>query len=751
MKSGNIRSLLSFLILSMIFFACEKRSQKENQILDLVQYVDPMIGTDGHGHTYPGPSLPFGLVQVSPDNGVAGWDWCSGYHYSSDTIVGFSHTHLSGTGIGDMLDVLVLPVDRSVHIDPRKSSTLDFKPYHNTFSHENETAEAGYYSVLLNESQIQVELTASKRAGFHKYTFPSADTCSVLIDLGFAMNWDSVTSAHIKIINDSLMTGFRYSTGWAQNQKTFFAVRYSQPLLSYNLISSDSVIFDATGSIEGRLVKAILRFLPGEDNELMIKVGISAVSEENALININYELHDWDFNRARKAASKAWNSLLNKLKVTSRDEQSLRTFYTALYHALLAPGTFSDSIDVNTFQYRSVNDMVYTDTSFCNYHIFSLWDTYRAEHPLFTIILPGKVQDFVRAMLAHYRDTGLLPVWSLWGNETGTMIGYHAIPVIYDAFRKGLLPDLDADSLYDAMKFSAFQNIRETPLYINYGYIPADTVSGSVSKTLEYAYDDWCIAQMARDLDKMDEHYYFMERAQHYRNLYDPETMFMRPKLANGEWKKPFDPLDASYANDYTEANAWQYTWHVPQDIPGLIQLMGGPDKFERKLDSLFLMGSDLSEDAVVDVSGMIGQYVHGNEPSHHIAYLYNYIGKPEKTREKIGEIIDQMYSDTPAGLCGNEDCGQMSAWFIFSALGFYPVNPASGVYDLGVPLFEQVEIDLPGINTFVIQKKNNGPEDIYVKSITLNGEELPGLTITHQQIMEGGLLVFEMTDEPGE
>jgi len=748
MSIKNVFLLIFAIPLFLSLNSCEKRVQNENQIFDYLQYVDPMIGTDGHGHTYPGATMPFGLVQVSPDNGISGWDWVSGYHYSANRIVGFSHTHVSGTGVGDMLDVLILPAAEAVHHNPNDTLPMTFESHYASYSHENESASAGYYSVLLDEPQIKVELTASRRAGFHKYSFPSRDTCSVLIDLGLEVNTDSVTSSHIKIISDTLVTGFRYSTGWAKNQKTFFAIRFSKPLISYDLISSDSIYFDASTSIEGQHVKGIIRFIPDADNQLMLKVGISAVSEENALININNELPDWNFNSARGHAQDAWNKALNKIRITSENQKLLRTFYTAMYHSMLSPNVFSDSIDNNTFEYRSPDDLIYTDTAFTNYHTFSLWDTYRAAHPLYTIIQKDRVQNFIRSMLAHYRDTGQLPVWSLWGNETGTMIGYHAIPVIYDAYKKGLLPDLPPDSLYAAMKASAFQNIRETPLYIEYGYIPADTLNNTVSKTLEYAFDDWCIAQMAKDLNQMDEHYYFTERAGYYKNVFDRNTLFMRAKMANGQWKEPFDPLDTKYRNDYTEGNAWQYTWYVPHAIPELIQMMGGPEIFEKKLDSLFIIGSDMGSEAALDVSGMIGQYVHGNEPSHHIVYLYNYINKPWKTQEKITEIMNTLYGDDPAGLCGNEDCGQMSAWYIFNALGFYPVNPANGRYDLGIPLFERLEIDLPGINSFIIQKKNDTPENKYVKTVTLNGETLNELFITHEQIMNGGILEFEMTDQ---
>jgi predicted alpha-1,2-mannosidase len=748
MSIKNVFLLIFAIPLFLSLTSCEKRVQNDNQIFDYLQYVDPMIGTDGHGHTYPGATMPFGLVQVSPDNGISGWDWVSGYHYSANRIVGFSHTHLSGTGVGDMLDVLILPAAEAVHHNPNDTLPMTFESHYATYSHENESASAGYYSVLLDEPQIKVELTASTRAGFHKYSFPSRDSCSVLIDLGLGVNTDSVTSSHIKIISDTLVTGFRYSTGWAKNQKTFFAIRFSKPLISYDLISSDSIYFDASTSIEGQHVKGIVRFIPDADNQLMLKVGISAVSEENALININHELPDWNFNSARGKTQDAWNKALNKIKITSKSQKLLRTFYTALYHSMLSPNVFSDSIENNTFEYRSPDDLIYTDTAFTNYHTFSLWDTYRAAHPLYTIIQKDRVQNFIRSMLAHYRDTGQLPVWSLWGNETGTMIGYHAVPVIYDAYKKGLLPDLPPDSLYAAMKASAFQNTRETPLYIEYGYIPADTLNNTVSKTLEYAFDDWCIAQMAKDLNQMDEHYYFMERAGYYKNVFDRNTLFMRAKLANGQWKEPFDPLDTKYRNDYTEGNAWQYTWYVPHAIPELIQMMGGPEIFEKKLDSLFIIGSDMGSEAALDVSGMIGQYVHGNEPSHHIVYLYNYINKPWKTQEKITEIMNTLYGDDPAGLCGNEDCGQMSAWYIFNALGFYPVNPANGRYDLGIPLFERLEIDLPGLNSFIIQKKNDAPENKYVKTVTLNGETLNELFITHEQIMNGGILEFEMTDQ---
>jgi predicted alpha-1,2-mannosidase len=416
---------------------------------------------------------------------------------------------------------------------------------------------------------------------------------------------------------------------------------------------------------------------------------------------------------------------------------------------MLAPNTYSDSLMNRTFEYRSPNNEIKSSNNFINYYTFSLWDTYRALHPLLTIIHPSRVVDFVRAMMAHYRDTGLLPVWTLWGNETNTMIGYHAIPVITDAYFKGLLTDMDTDSIYQAMLASAFQEIRETPLYREYGYIPADSLTNTVSRTLEYAYDDWCIAQVARALNKSQDYNLFMKRAANYIHLFDSTRLFMRARLADGSWKEPFDPFDTRYGNDYTEGNAWQYTWYVPHDVENLIRMMGGEEIFNKKLDSLFSVSSDMGEDAVMDVSGMIGQYVHGNEPSHHIAYLYNYSGQPWKTQEKVRQIMTKLYNDQPDGLSGNEDCGQMSAWYIFNALGFYPVNPATGKYDLGIPLFPQAEIQFDPQRRFTIIARNYAPENRYVRSVILNGNRLNDLFITHQQIMEGGTLVFELSEEP--
>lgn len=728
---------------------CDRSRNRQEFITNFTSYVNPFIGTDGHGHTYPGATRPFGMVQLSPDNGKNGWDWTSGYHYSSDTIVGFSHTHLSGTGVGDLLDILVLPTTKPVPFSKYIDVGPDISQYYSRFSHENEKASPGYYAVFLDDCGINAELTTTERAGFHRYDPLDKDTITFFIDLKFAVNYDSVTQSHIKYISDSLISGYRYSSGWAKDQKVFFAMRFSKPIKEFRLFSPDSLILGDTSSIQARRVTGVFKFYIPDKSRLMVKVGISSVSEENALTNLNNEISGWDFEKVKNQSREIWDRELGKIRVFSDNQEYLRVFYTALYHSMLAPNVYSDSLMNQTFEYRSPHNEIKSSNNLVNYYTFSLWDTYRATHPLFTILNPGMARNFVKAMMAHYHDTGLLPVWTLWGNETNTMIGYHSIPVIADAYLKGLLPDIDKDTLYQALIASAFQEIREIPLYRKYGYIPADSLNNTVSKTLEYAYDDWCIARVAQKLGKSQDHHLFTERAGYYKNLFDSATCFMRAKLGNGNWKEPFDPVDTRYNNDYTEGNAWQYTWYVPQDIENLISMMGGTERFTAKLDSLFSIPSDMGEEAALDVSGMIGQYVHGNEPSHHIPYLYNYSGQPWKTQEKVRQILTELYNDQPDGLPGNEDCGQMSAWYIFSALGFYPVNPANSKYDLGIPLFRQAEIQLDMQKKFTIIIKNYSPDRKYVKSVSLNGNTLQDQFITHEQIMQGGTLEFELSEEP--
>ncbi|MEW6512281.1 MAG: GH92 family glycosyl hydrolase [Bacteroidota bacterium] len=969
-----------------------------------VSYVNPFIGTGGHGHTYPGATVPFGMVQLSPDAGKRGWDWCSGYHYSDSLLAGFSHTHLSGTGCADLGDILVTPgVSSRIHSDD----------YRAPFSHADESASPGYYSVLLRDSGIRAELTATTRAGFHRYTFPPGDSACVVVNLGYGQE-DVTTESSCGMEGDAALMGSRTSNGWAQLQRVYFAARFSRPPSSVALIT-DGVPFPAGRVARGKHVKALLRFASGEP--LLVKVGISAVSAGSALENVDGEIPGWDFDLIRQSAAEAWDQALRKITLRAEDESLKKTFYTALYHTMLAPTIYNDL----SGRYRGGDDQVHAGAGFENYSTFSLWDTFRAAHPLYTIIEPDRVDDMVNAMLAFAAESGHLPVWPLAASETNTMIGYHAVPVIVDAWLKGIR-GFDPETAYRAMKSSAIRDHRglkyyspavasvgpaphagtDSPkgaptgavlngfaamtsgqtityhsgfpsatkaliaratdgrstvtwktapvstkektvsfvwfagmvagrgvhrfdLYVNHqyalsfttsaperkrewsidgrngmslsfrttyqdwfgdlfgtmtltvpiaalqsgsqdlqvtgenggspdwymtfmhpfaprmtlenefgienagstkmqvvrahvehlgppeqttitvgdgrpvtvwlmpglntfhlrvpavnapksvtvvvgskkktlaregvtllpvrpvGYVPADKEPESVSKTLEYAYDDWCIAQMAKALGHKDDYALFMERAGYYRNVFDRSTGFMRGRNLDGSWVTPFDPrFSTSMQPEYTEGNAWQYTWFVPHDLQGLITLMGGAASFVERLDSLFNQSSNLEgTGAPPDVSGLIGLYAHGNEPSHHIAYLYDYAGEPWKTQEMVTRIMRTLYSSGPDGLSGNEDCGQMSAWFIFSALGFYPVNPADGNYLFGSPAVESATIDVGNHKTFAVLAHDLTDRNVFIQSASLNGRPLDRLYIRHEEIMKGGTLEFFMGPEP--
>ncbi|HSG81694.1 MAG TPA: GH92 family glycosyl hydrolase [Gemmatimonadota bacterium] len=991
---------------------------------DLTRHVDPFIGTGAHGHTYPGVQLPFGMVQLSPDNGVNGWDWCSGYNWSSDRIVGFSHTHLSGTGIGDMYDILVMPaLTRSPPLGEVSSR----------FSHDEEQASPGYYSVKLRDSGITAELTATERAGFHRYRFsqPSGNGVpSIIVDLGHSLNWDRPTDTFIKIESPTLISGRRLSTGWAPNQHVYFAVSFSRPYVAHWLESEWSQP-GAHRQLAGTHVKGVFQFLSRTGGEgLLVKVGISAVSVEGALANLNREIPGWNFDETRGHAAQAWNRALRRIRLGDVSDEEKTLFYTSLYHSLLAPQLFCDSDG----SYRGADGEVHRRFAYQNYSVFSLWDTFRAEHPLLTLVQPERVDDMVQSMMSFYREHGLLPVWSLAGNETNTMIGYHSVPVIVDAWSKALTT-VDPGEALEAMTESALQDAhglryyrrpeprplaevtaeqtrsnlrridslsqndftparlgsivngyqrslsgatlayhspypqagtalllrargdfqpvewetspvpedtagsrvsfawiaamdageprrqfellvngrqwfsfrsprasdknfrvsgpndatldfrgthrdqhddlhgvmfltfprglgagdqlqlsvraedagsdmwymtfehpvtfsvsannvygfveeygsqrqiiradvenagppgqgsiavdgvptqarfefgsnrfvlpapvvdRETPISVRatiegkivgdlevnlrpvqpFEFVPADWENESVSKTLEYAYDDWCIARLADALGDMNTAYQFRRRARFYRNLFDPETGFMRGRLSDGSWKEPFSPRFSSHRQDeYTEGNAWQYSWFVPHDVKGLIELMGGRESFIAKLDELFDQSSEIEgSSASPDISGLIGQYAHGNEPSHHIAYLYCYAGAPWKTQERVRQITGSLYGTTPEGLPGNEDCGQMSAWLVFSAMGLYPVNPAEGVYVIGTPHYRQVEIDVGDGRTFTVDAPEASSANKYIQSATLNGRVLDRCYVTHAEIVSGGTLRFVMGAEP--
>ena len=724
---------------SLLLLSCNARDSK-----DYNQFVDPFIGTADHGHTFPGATTPFGMVQLSPDNGRSGWDWCSGYNWIDSTIVGFSHKHLSGTGIGDLADILMHPVRESPapgEFIPAKSFAHHFKSW---FSHDEEQANPGYYSVITRDWEtrdkpITVELTATPRVGIHHYTFEEEQQALVLIDLGFAINWDAPSETKIAVINDTLIKGYRKSKGWSNNQHVYFAASFSAPIEGVRLFRAGLEHEDHM-MVTGKYTEALLSF-DESIQDLMVKVAVSPTNETGAVNNLMAEAGHWNFNEYAAAAADQWNSELSSITVETEDLSLKRTFYTALYHCFIAPNLFSD-VDG---KYRGIDRQIHQTDGWDNYTVFSLWDTFRANHPLFTLLQPKRVPELIKAMLVHYDESGLLPVWTLEGCETNCMIGYHAIPVIVDAALKGI--EFDYEKAFEAVKASAMQDIRGAKEYREYGFCPADMVNESVSITLEYAYDDWCIAQLAKKLGKLDEYETFMNRAQSYRAVFNRETGFMQGKLADGTWKAGFNPLYSNHRDDeYTEGNAWQYTWFVPHDPDGLIDLLGGKSGFAAKLDSLFSHTESVQgEHASSDISGLIGQYAHGNEPSHHTAYFFNFVGQPDKTQKLIHQIRNELYTDLPDGLCGNEDCGQMSAWYVFSALGFYPFNPADGKYQLGTPAFDKVILPLEGDRKFIILAEHLTSDNYLVDEVLLNGVKLDRSFITHEEILAGGELKFIM------
>jgi predicted alpha-1,2-mannosidase len=728
-----------------LFFACSSKQNSEGvkskQTEDLTKYVDPFIGTGYHGHTFPGPALPFGQIQLSPDNGTEGWDWSSGYHYSDSLIAGFSHTHLSGTGIGDLSDILMMPTTKDINTGFFVSTARVTGKLKSKFRHADEKAEAGYYKVSLLDDNINVELAVTKRVGFQRYSFPEGRENKVVIDLGFAINTDNPVETFIIKRSDTEIVGYRYSEGWAKNQHVYFVTRFSSPFRQIQIY--DAVISDSlTG--KGKNIKAVLNF--GAASELIVKTSISSASIEAAMKNMDADKNGFEFDHVVAEAKEEWNRELGKITAKTQSNDLKTIFYTALYHTFLSPYTFSD-VDGS---YKDYNDQPAKITGFTKYTVLSLWDTFRALNPLFTITQPGLSNDIIKSMLLQYEQTGLLPVWELMGNETGTMIGYHSIPVITDAIMKNT-GDFDIEKAYEAMKKSAMSNLHGLDLYRSLKYIPSDKENESVSKTLEYCYDDWCIAQAAKKLGKIEEHEYYMERSEYYKNVFDKKTGFMRGKLLNGKWAEPFDPKFSKHQNDYfTEGNGWQWTWFVPQDVKGLSELFGGDEAFVLKLDQLFTESSEIKgEAASIDISGMIGQYAHGNEPSHSTVYLYEVLNKDAwKTQKLVNQVLTTLYSSKPEGLSGNEDCGQMSAWYVFSSAGFYPVRPGDNRYYFASPLFDELTFNLSEGKTFTVKSINLSSQNIYIRSATLNGKKLDRLYITHEEIMQGGELDFEMSDK---
>ncbi|WP_300797240.1 GH92 family glycosyl hydrolase [uncultured Alistipes sp.] len=714
-----------FLIAALGLASCAQPAADD----DLTRYVDPKIGTGGHGHVFVGANVPFGLVQLGPTSIPQEWDWTSGYHESDSTVIGFSHTHLSGTGIGDLFDVTVMPVVGEVTC----ARGMADDPASGMWSYADRTKEVvrpGYYSVPLVRYGITAEMTATSRVGFHRYTFPAADDAAVIFDLENGGCWDKATETHIEPSGDSRLVGWRYSSGWAKDQRVWFVAEFSRPFASFEQVGEHyaRVNFDTT-----------------EGGQLMLKVALSPVSVEGAEANLAAELPGWDFDATAAAAAAAWNAQLAKVKITTSDETAKRIFYTGLYHTMVAPSEFCD---VNG-DYRGADGAVHRNPGHTTYTTFSLWDTYRAAMPLMTILHPDRMPDIVNTMLAIADEQGRLPVWHLWGNETDCMVGNPGIPVVADAIVKGI-GGFDRERAFEAIRRTAMNPDRGNGLRMKYGYIPCDLFNEAVAYDMEYALADGAAARAAEALGREEDARYFTERSHSYRNYFDPSTGFMRGRDSRRGWRTPFNPFASTHrADDYCEGNAWQYTWLVPHDVAGLEACFGSRARMIGKLDSLFTVSSVVEgAETSPDISGLIGQYAHGNEPSHHILYLYTMLGQPWKTAEKVREVLTTLYHDQPDGLSGNEDVGQMSAWYILSSLGMYEVEPAGGRYWFGSPLFDRAEIAVPG-GTFTIVAENNSSENKYIRRVWLNGRPWTKPWIGHAEVMAGGELRFEMDDEP--
>lgn len=739
---------------------------------NLIQYVNPFIGTKNMGHTFPGATAPFGMVQLSPETGNPPmfdedgnyngevYRYCSGYQYDDDTIFGFSHTHFSGTGHSDLGDFLIMPTHGELKLEPGSARILH-SGYHSQFSHEIERAEPGYYTVLLDDYDIRAELTASERVGFHRYTFPASDSVHIILDLvSNIYHYDGKNVwSFIRVENDSLVTGYRQTTGWARTRTVYFAMQFSKPFRSYGHTKYDDVIykgfyrrFDESADfpeMAGRNIRTHFDFTTREDEPILIKFALSPVSTAGARNNLQKEIPHWDFDRVRRETQEQWNAELSKILVETQAPEDKVTFYTALYHTMLGPILYED-VDG---RYRGLDQNIHSSDGFTNYTIFSLWDTFRSLHPLFNIIQTERNNDMVKSMLAHCDQSvhGMLPVWSHYANENWCMIGYHAVSVIADALVKRTTDVDPYTALSACLSTSTVPYYDALGSYMKLGYAPADETDYSVSKTLEFAYDDWCITQIARIAGSRGSYEEYMKRSTGYQRIYDAAIGFMRPKYVNGEWKREFDPLD-THGQGFIEGNAWTYSLFVPHDIEGMISLMGGEERLAFRLDSLFAMRLDdryieRTEDITRD--GIIGNYVHGNEPGHHIPYLYNWTKSPWKTQERVRTILREMYGSGEDGLCGNDDAGQMSAWYLFSSLGFYPVCPGSDRYAIGSPNIEEAAIELENGKVLRIKAVNQGKDNIYIQRVILNGAELKRSYLLHGELIDGGDIHFYMGNRP--
>lgn len=771
-----MRKIIALLLVTIIFISCQKKEDEttisEEAQQDYTQFVNPFIGTSKMGHVFPGATAPFGMVQLSPQTNFEvmfredgqynseTYEYCAGYQHKDSTIIGFAHTNFSGTGHSDLGDFLVMPTTGRLVLDPVQTEG-ESKGFYSSFSHDKEEASPGYYKVDLDSYGVTAELTASERVGFHQYTFPKSDSAHIILDMVYNVYHHDNKNVwtFIRVENDSLVTGYRQTKGWARDKKVFFAMQFSQPFKNYGHKKYDDVQYDGFyrrfsqdenfPEMAGKDIRAYFNFDTEEKETIKIKFALSSVSSSGALKNLTAEIPHWDFNKTKEETQAKWNHELSKVEVTTINESDKINFYTALYHTNLSPILYED-VDG---QYRGLDQNIHISEGFTNYTIFSLWDTYRALHPLFNITQPERNNDMIKSMLAHHDESvhNMLPIWSHYANENWCMIGYHATSVLADAMAKNV-GDFDHNRALQASVNTAnvryFDGIGD---YIDYQYVPDDKSHSSVSKTLEYAYNDWCIAQMAYQVDNASISEEFLKRSEYYNNVYDTKSGYMRPKLSDGNFREDFDPMD-THGQGFIEGNAWNYGLYVPQNIPQMVAMMGGKERLTQHLDSLFTMEIEekyISNHEDITRDGIIGNYVHGNEPGHHIPYLYNWTGHPEKTQARVRMIMNTMYAPSVDGLCGNDDAGQMSAWYVFSALGFYPVTPGSPNYALGSPLVKEAIVHLNNGKRLTIIANNQSEENIYVKSISINGKQLDGITLSHHDITGGGKIVFEMSPVP--
>ena len=772
MKASAILIILFCVVILLAVRAAEPPEMK-----DPCSYVDPFIGTagditHGFGNTYPGAAYPFGMIQLSPANGGSGWQYASGYHYEDSLIAGFSHLNLNGTGVGDLNDILVMPSSKEIReeyfiqprsfvdtflkthplpwydVDEEEGEIAGFRnnlllKYRSKFSHQQEKASPGYYSVRLPDDDITAEFTVSEFTGMHRYTFNNkTGNQHLILDLGFQVGKGKPEDTFFESRANDLVVGYRFTEGWAKNHRVYFAMRFSRPFINCRSFLAENNV--SGKGYRGKNLKGVFTFDNQENNVLLVKVAISPVSAESALANLRTaDCYHFDFDKMHDDTRKKWNFELGKIDLTDSNIDRKRIFYTSLYHCLLTPYRYSD---VNGF-YKGYNNQPVKASGYVHYTVLSLWDTFRGLDPLLTIIQPALYNNIIHSMLSQYLQTGSLPYWEIMGSEGGSMIGYHAVSLIADAILKGI-GDFDKNLAYEAMVAASETDRNGLGFYQQYGFVPTDKEkNGTVSKTVEYCYDDWCIAQVAKHMGKTEDYRKYMIRSAFYKNLFDPAYQLMRGRESNGTWYEPFHPRFSEFGNKhFVEGNSWHYSFFVPHDIGGLMELMGGKKGLERMLDSLFCQTSEQLGRWTDDVTGLIGQYSHGNEPSHHVAYLYNYAGNSRKTQFRVNQILDSLYTVKPDGLCGNEDCGQLSAWYVLSSLGFYPVNPASGIYDVGVPRFDRVQINLSNGRKFTIVARNLTSENRFVKSVTLNGKPLKEMKLTHREIVSGGSLEFEMT-----